>query len=73
MSRCFYKNSEISLFDEPTASLDVIAESRIYKSIANQNCTSLIISHRIANITNSALIIVMDNGNVFEKEHIKIY
>ena len=67
MSRCFYKNSEISLFDEPTASLDVIAESRIYKSIANQNCTSLIISHRIANITNSALIIVMDNGNVFEK------
>lgn len=66
MSRCFYRNSEINLFDEPTASLDVKSENLVYKSIANDNTLSIVISHRIANIMNSDLIIVVDEGKIAE-------
>ena len=66
MSRCFYKGTEINLFDEPTASLDVKAEHFVYESIKKENVLSLIISHRIANIMNSDIIIVMNNGKIEE-------
>lgn len=66
MSRCFYKNTKINLFDEPTASLDVKAENFVYKSIIEDNVLSIIISHRIANIINSDIIIVMNDGEIVE-------
>ncbi len=66
MSRCFYKNTKINLFDEPTASLDVKAENFVYKSIIEDNVLSIIISHRIANIIDSDIIIVMNDGEIVE-------
>ncbi len=66
MSRCFYKNTKINLFDEPTASLDVKAENFVYKSIIEENVLSIIISHRIANIIDSDIIIVMNDGEIVE-------
>lgn len=66
MSRCLYKNTKINLFDEPTASLDVKAENFVYKSITEENVLSIIISHRIANIIDSDVIIVMNDGEIVE-------
>lgn len=66
MSRCLYKNTKINLFDEPTASLDVKAENFVYKSIIEENVLSIIISHRIANIIDSDIIIVMNDGEIVE-------
>lgn len=66
MSRCFYKTSTINLFDEPTAALDVKSESLVYNSITREPMTSIIISHRIANIINSDKIIVLNEGKVVE-------
>lgn len=66
MSRCFYKNTKVNLFDEPTSSLDVKAENFVYKSIIEEKVITIIISHRIANIMNSDTIIVMNKGKIAE-------
>lgn len=66
MSRCFYKNTKLSLFDEPTASLDVKAENYVYESIFKESVLSIVISHRICNIMNSDIIIVINEGKIEE-------
>ena len=66
MSRCFYKKTKINLFDEPTASLDVKSENLVYKSIMQEKTLSILISHRIANIMNADLIVVINEGEIAE-------
>jgi ATP-binding cassette subfamily B protein len=63
----FPKNSFIIL-DEPTASMDPVAESQLYeyflKTISGRGC--LIISHRLASAKLEDLILVLDNGSIVE-------
>lgn len=68
IARNLMGNSELTFFDEPTASLDPIAENQFYQSLQfiAQKKTIVIISHRLAVAKYADCIYVIDNGAVSE-------
>lgn len=69
IARFFYRNAPVLILDEPTASIDAVAEAnifdRIYKFIENK--TVLIISHRFSTVRNADRIIVIEKGKIIEE------
>ena len=68
ISRTLYKNSQIIIMDEPTASLDPIAEQELYDyfSQLTENRLSFFISHRLSSCKFCDKIIVLDNGRLVQ-------
>ena len=68
LSRAYFKNSPIVIFDEPSAALDAEAEDRIFKNFQaiSDNKTGILISHRISAARMSNKIIVLDGGKIIE-------
>lgn len=68
ISRAFLSNAGFIILDEPTASLDPIAESRLYDSFSTvlEKQGSILISHRLASARLARRIIVLDGGEVAE-------
>lgn len=69
IARAFYKDSEILILDEPTASLDPIAEADIFKQFdtLRSGKTTLFVSHRLSSATAADEIIVMQGGRILEQ------
>ena len=68
LARALLHDSPIYIFDEATSNIDVQSENDIMREIhalAGQK-TVILISHRLANVTASDNIYVMDAGNVAE-------
>ena len=64
--RAVNKNTPILILDEPTASLDPIAECEIYNQyfdIAKKK-TTIFISHRLASATIADRVILFENGEI---------
>ena len=68
LSRAYFKNSEILIFDEPSASLDAEAEDRIFNNFAkiSNGKTGIMISHRVSSARMATQIIVLDEGKIIE-------
>ena len=69
LARALYKDAPILVLDEPTAALDPIAESKIYKTY-NEMCTgktSLFISHRLASTSFCDRILLFEKGKICEE------
>lgn len=68
LSRVYFKNAEIFIFDEPSASLDAEAEDRIFKNFESisEGKTGIMISHRISASRMSNKILVLDGGVITE-------
>lgn len=68
VARAFLSDSDFILLDEPTASLDPIAESRLYESFASVLAKrgSILISHRLASAKLAERILVLEGGEVIE-------
>lgn len=68
ISRAMIRDAEIVIFDEPTSSLDPIAEVNIYNDLneLTDNKTSIIISHRLGVTKFCNKIIVMKEGEIVE-------
>jgi ATP-binding cassette subfamily B protein len=69
LARALYKEARFLILDEPTASLDPIAENDIYlkyKDLARDK-TSLFISHRLSSTRFCDRIILMENGRITEE------
>jgi ABC-type multidrug transport system fused ATPase/permease subunit len=68
IARAFYKNSDVYIFDEPSSSLDPIAEEHIFKSFEDisERKTGIMISHRISASRSADCVIVIDGGTVAE-------
>lgn len=64
LARALYKDSPIVILDEPTASLDPVAESKVYENFNNfaENKTAIYISHRLSSCVFCDKIAVFDNG-----------
>ena len=69
MARSFYRNAGFIALDEPTSALDVVAEDRMYKSVAEyaNNETILFISHRLASTRFCDRVLVFDSGSIVEE------
>ena len=68
VARAFYKDSEILIMDEPTASLDPLAEQEVINSFSelSKGKISVFVSHRLSGATTAGKIIVLDDGAVAE-------
>lgn len=68
VSRAFYSDADILILDEPTASLDAIAEQEIYMQFdrLREGKTSVFVSHRLSSATIADTVVVLENGCVAE-------
>lgn len=68
VARAFYSDSDILILDEPTASLDAIAEQEIFNQFDNlrKDKTTIFVSHRLSSATTATKIIVLEYGEVVE-------
>ena len=69
LARVFFSNRDFVILDEPSASLDVFAEEKIFEHFTqlSKNRSSLIISHRLSSIVNADSIIVLKDGAIIEQ------
>ena len=69
IARAFYADSDIMILDEPTASLDPMAEQEIFNQFdrLRNNKTTVFVSHRLSSATIADQIIVIENGCLIEK------
>ena len=67
-SRAYYRDRPVVILDEPTASLDPIAESLLYKRFDQiiGKKTSIYISHRLASARFCDRIVVFVDGKIVE-------
>ena len=68
IARLLMKKVDFMILDEPTASLDPIAESKLYEQFSSisKNKTTLLISHRLGSIKTVDHVFVIDNGEIIE-------
>ena len=68
VARAFYSDGDILILDEPTASLDPLAEQEIYNQfdMLRKDKTTVFVSHRLSSATVANKIIVLKNGRVVE-------
>ena len=67
IARALYKSgTQLMIMDEPTASLDALAEEKIYMEMNDimQGKTSVFISHRIASTRFCDRIVLLDDGSI---------
>ena len=68
VARAFYKKSEFLILDEPTASLDPLAEQEVFDRFQelSENKITLFVSHRLSGAVNADKIIVLEYGKLVE-------
>lgn len=69
IARAFYADADIMILDEPTASLDPVAEQEIFNQFdrLRNNKTTVFVSHRLSSATIADKILVIENGNLIEQ------
>jgi len=68
IARGFYRGHNMIVLDEPTAAIDPVEETKIYRKFAemSKGKTSIIVTHRLGSAKIANRIIVMDNGKISE-------
>lgn len=69
IARAYYKDSDILILDEPTASLDAIAEQDIFNKFdeLRKEKTTLFVSHRLSSAVNADSVVVLSGGIITEQ------
>ncbi len=68
IARGFYKDSNMIILDEPTAAIDPIEETKIYKKFKemSKDKTAIIVTHRLGSAKIADRIVVMDKGEIVQ-------
>ena len=69
IARALYKDPDILIFDEATASLDTLSEQYVKQTLADlarEGKTIVIIAHRLSTVKHADSIIVLQEGKVVE-------
>jgi ATP-binding cassette subfamily B protein len=69
LARAFFRNSGIVVLDEPTSSLDPLAEAELFSKFRSllAGRSAVLISHRLSTIQMADRIYVLDKGQVIEQ------
>ncbi|MBP1993579.1 ABC transporter ATP-binding protein [Paenibacillus eucommiae] len=69
ISRAFFRNFEVIILDEPTASLDPVTEAAIFERLSEltEGKTVIYISHRLGVCKTADRIVVMKQGRLIEQ------
>ena len=68
-ARALFSKASFVILDEPTASLDPVAESNMYELFSNvmKKHTALMVSHRLGSSKMAERILVLDKGKIVEE------
>ena len=68
IARGFYRDSRLIVLDEPTAAIDPLEESAIYKKFvdAAHDKTAIVVTHRMGSAKIAKRIVVMKEGEIME-------
>lgn len=69
VARAFYSDSDILILDEPTASLDPMAEQEIFNQFdkLRKDKMTIFVSHRLSSATVASKIVVLEYGQIIEE------
>ena len=69
IARAFYSDADILILDEPTASLDPMAEQEIFNQFDSLRAdkTTIFVSHRLSSATIASKIVVLEYGELVEE------
>ncbi|MBP5661627.1 MAG: ABC transporter ATP-binding protein, partial [Clostridia bacterium] len=69
VARAFYGDKDILILDEPTASLDAIAEQEIFRQFdtLRRGKTTVFVSHRLSSAADADKIAVIEDGKLVEE------
>jgi ATP-binding cassette subfamily B protein len=68
-ARVFYSDAPLLIFDEPTSSLDPIAEYEMFQNISmhGKNKIIIFVSHRLSAVRNVDKVVMMEHGRIIEQ------
>jgi len=66
IARGLYRVHDVIILDEPTAAIDPLEESRIYRKFSeiSRGKTAIIVTHRLGSAKIADRIIIMDKGKI---------
>ncbi|MEU0792253.1 ABC transporter ATP-binding protein [Amycolatopsis sp. NPDC005961] len=73
IARGIYRDASILVADEPTAALDARAEARVFAGLQHASAshdgrrTTILVTHRLANIRSADRILVLEKGRLIEQ------
>ena len=64
--RALLLNPKLLIMDEPTSSLDAIAEASVFTALRAlmANRTTIVIAHRLSTVRDADVILVLDDGKI---------
>ena len=73
IARALIKDPEILMLDDSLSAVDAKTEARIIENIQRerQGKTTIITTHRLSGIQHADVIIVLDDGQIVEQEHMR--
>lgn len=66
IARALYRNADLLILDEPTSSVDAQTEHGLLRGLRSRGQTTVLISHRLANVATADSIYVFDAGRIVE-------
>ncbi|MCD8380074.1 MAG: ATP-binding cassette domain-containing protein, partial [Lachnospiraceae bacterium] len=69
LARAFFRDAPVVFLDEPSASLDPVAEEEIFQEFARLSGgkSAVLISHRLSSITLADRVLVLEDGQIVEE------
>lgn len=69
LARALYRNTRLTILDEPTAAMDALAENKLYRKIHElfRSKASIFVSHRLASTKFATQIILMNKGKIIAR------
>ncbi len=66
IARGFFRSHSLIVLDEPTAAIDPLEETRIYRQFEelSRDKTAILITHRLGSTRMADRIVVMDEGEI---------
>ena len=66
--RAFLRDAPLLIMDEPSSALDPRAEDALFQALRNRQGrhTTILITHRLANVTHADRIVVLEQGHLIE-------
>lgn len=67
IARALISKPKIIFFDEATSALDNLSQKQVSENLEKQNCTRVVIAHRLSTVRHCDRIIVLNKGHIAEQ------